>query len=68
MDKKRIGFLLVAVAAMLIAGLLTWSLLNPKEVGSAYQYSFGSLPQGPQQEAVGKAMISFKKTEDNTNG
>jgi len=68
MDNRRRGFLVLAILALLVAGLLTWALLNPSNVSGDYQYSIGALPSGPQSEGQGKATIKFKKTEVDTNG
>ena len=64
MDDKKTGFLVAALLALLVAGILTWALLNPKEVSGYYDYSFGSLPKGPTKQAIGKGVIKFIKTED----
>ncbi len=68
MEQKNMGFLILAVLSLLVAGVLTWALLNPKEVTGEYDYSIGSLPKGPTSNAVGRAVIKFEKTEDDTNG
>ena len=63
MEKSSIGFLLLALAALLLAGFLTWNLLNPKQVSGFYEETVGSLPHAPSDRASAKAIIYFKKTE-----
>ncbi|MBW2969819.1 hypothetical protein KY319_01720 [Candidatus Woesearchaeota archaeon] len=64
MNKSSIAFLILAVAALLLAGFLTWNLAYPKQAEQFYEYSFGISPKEPSQQAIGKGTIKFQKTED----
>lgn len=64
MDKQRAGYLALAAVALIIAGVLTYALLNPKDITGQYDYSVGSLPKGPSKTAVGIGIIQFQKTEE----
>jgi hypothetical protein len=64
---RSIGFLLVALAALLLAGFLTYNIANPKEVKGYSTLHIGSLPDAPTNQAYGKGTIVFGKAEDEKN-
>ena len=60
---KRKGFYILAILALLLAGFLTWNLLAPQSAEKFYEHAFGIEKSAPDNEAVGKGIIQFKKTE-----
>ena len=68
MDKPTVKFLLLTAAALVLAGVLSWGLINPKQVTGFSEYVLGSLPNAPTNESIGIGIIEFKKTEDEING
>ncbi|VVB81789.1 Uncharacterised protein [uncultured archaeon] len=62
--KYTIAFFILIVTALLVAGFLTFNLAKPKTAEKFYEQAFGFKPAEPEQDAVGKGIIRFKKTEE----
>lgn len=67
MESSRTGFLILAIGALMLAAVLTWGFINPKEVNGYDTFKIGSLPNAPTKEATGVGTIFFTKTEDEKN-
>lgn len=65
-DKNSMSwaFLILIVLSLVLAGFLTWNLLMPKQAEKFYENTLGVQIQQPSKDAVGKATIHFKKTEE----
>ena len=57
-------FIILVVVAVLLAGFLTWNLMKPKQAEQFYEQAFGFKTVQPAQDAIGKGVIHFKKTEE----
>ena len=57
-------FVIIIVATLLLATFLTINIAFPQQTEKFYEQAFGIKTIEPQQQAVGKAKITFKKTED----
>jgi len=62
MDTPSRGFIILVILVILLAGFLTWNIVSPNQAGKFYEYAFGIKPAS--SEALGKATIQFKKTEE----
>ena len=57
-------FFILIVLSLVLAGFLTWNLVMPKQAAKFYEHTLGVEIVQPTKEAVGKATIQFKKTEE----
>ncbi len=62
--KTSLIFLILIVLSLALAGFLTWNLLMPKQAAKFYEETLGVQMVEPSKEAIGKATIQFKKTEE----
>jgi hypothetical protein len=63
MDRASKGYMILAVLALLLAGFLTWNLAAPQSAEKFYN-AIGIEKHEPSGEALGKATIQFKRTEE----